>query len=824
MCGSVRNPWIRPIAISALAVALTAPAGAGGKSFTIIEEMTPDGFTRSIKPFGLSGSGRFVVGEVSTSQGTSPAVWSRQDGIVELRTDFSQAPPQVPERFSEAWPVRGMAISDDGQIVVGVGGVWEQGVPFVQEVGFRMVRVAGDDSARFMPDPAEVMSGESLKQARALDVVRAGGSTLVVGVQQSKATLWIDDAEPVTLPALGDPEWPGEPVAFSADGRFAVGRSDASTGSAPTRWDLETRTPELIGQTGFANRADDVSIDGSVIVGTMENPDLFGSVEAFRWTAATGMVGLGGISPDFGSLNALVSGDGSMVFVEAFDPNGDEVAAVWTAEGGMRPLTSFLQNELGIALPDDLSSRGPIAIRRVTGVSTDGATITGVLVTGKAFVAEISCLDSDDDGLCDDWELAGIDINGDGVIDLPIHLWGAAPDRKDLFVEIDAAPGFEPLPETITMIEQAFAGAPVDAPDGVRIHLLLDTEEQMVSPVPIEDLGSSVEAVAADLDPWVDFNRLKSAHYGTPTERGSSNWEAIEAARQASFRYMIFTGLILGGRGIGMAEIMGDDAMFGFGGPSSGNGRFPAQNMAAIIMHEFGHNLGLRHGGAVDVLFKPNYLSVMNYNFTEPHPVLGDTYAMTYSQVETAPLNEGALDETVGVQGVSDPLIASRVTLWLSEGPDGAGGASAGLIDGAPLDWNGDGDDADAMTAVDLNTFWPAVLPSVFPETHRGFDDWSNIHLPLRGSANFGAFATRGDTTAALPEERAMREGLDIVAAIDGASPCPADLNGDGVVDGADLATLLGAWGGGGAPNLNGDGLVDGADLASLLGAWGACP
>ena len=47
------------------------------------------------------------------------------------------------------------------------------------------------------------------------------------------------------------------------------------------------------------------------------------------------------------------------------------------------------------------------------------------------------------------------------------------------------------------------------------------------------------------------------------------------------------------------------------------------------------------------------------------------------------------------------------------------------------------------------------------------------------------------------------------------------DLNGDGIVDGADLATLLGDWGGPGAGDLNGDGVVDGADLAILLGNWG---
>jgi hypothetical protein len=47
------------------------------------------------------------------------------------------------------------------------------------------------------------------------------------------------------------------------------------------------------------------------------------------------------------------------------------------------------------------------------------------------------------------------------------------------------------------------------------------------------------------------------------------------------------------------------------------------------------------------------------------------------------------------------------------------------------------------------------------------------------------------------------------------------DLNGDGQVDAADLAILLGAWGTPGA-DLNGDGTTSGQDLAILLGAWTA--
>ena len=65
-----------------------------------------------------------------------------------------------------------------------------------------------------------------------------------------------------------------------------------------------------------------------------------------------------------------------------------------------------------------------------------------------------------------------------------------------------------------------------------------------------------------------------------------------------------------------------------------------------------------------------------------------------------------------------------------------------------------------------------------------------------------------------------------------GSSPpeCPADLNSDGFVDGADLANMLSGW----APcqnqipgclgDLNLDAIVNGGDLSILLAGWGPCP
>lgn len=54
---------------------------------------------------------------------------------------------------------------------------------------------------------------------------------------------------------------------------------------------------------------------------------------------------------------------------------------------------------------------------------------------------------------------------------------------------------------------------------------------------------------------------------------------------------------------------------------------------------------------------------------------------------------------------------------------------------------------------------------------------------------------------------------------------CPADLNGDGVVDGGDLGLFLSAWGANFAhpADFDGDGLVYGSDLGVMLSSWGAC-
>lgn len=95
-----------------------------------------------------------------------------------------------------------------------------------------------------------------------------------------------------------------------------------------------------------------------------------------------------------------------------------------------------------------------------------------------------------------------------------------------------------------------------------------------------------------------------------------------------------------------------------------------------------------------------------------------------------------------------------------------------------------------------------------------------------------GALASTVTFTAQCGETYLIRvagvgvtSGIGTLTVRQAGSSCPqctADLNGDGTVDGTDLAAVLAGWGLA-AADLNGDGTTDGLDLAVLLAGWGPC-
>ena len=111
-----------------------------------------------------------------------------------------------------------------------------------------------------------------------------------------------------------------------------------------------------------------MSADGSTVVGQ----SAVGSTpwEAFRWTEAGGIEGLGSLSSAFGGSEAFgVSGDGSLVVGTSPSDTGS-TAFIWDEEHGMRAIAQLLVDELGL----DLTGW---TLTRATDISADGSVIVG---------------------------------------------------------------------------------------------------------------------------------------------------------------------------------------------------------------------------------------------------------------------------------------------------------------------------------------------------------------------------------------------------------------------------------------------------------------
>ena len=94
-------------------------------------------------------------------------------------------------------------------------------------------------------------------------------------------------------------------------------------------------------------------------------------------------------------------------------------------------------------------------------------------------------------------------------------------------------------------------------------------------------------------------------------------------------------------------------------------------------------------------------------------------------------------------------------------------------------------------------------------------DNPDNAHTIFVSVNALPAHLAHGDSCGLCEEDD------DLLLSVDESEVCSADVNGDGVVNAADLALLLGSWGQnpGHPADLGGDGVVDATDLALLLGS-----
>ncbi len=182
------------------------------------------------------------------------------------------------------------------------------------------------------------------------------------------------------------------------------------------------------------------------------------------------------------------------------------------------------------------------------------------------------------------------------------------------------------------------------------------------------------------------------------------------------------------------------------------------------------------------------------------NPVDGQIWFVT--EASNSLFNVTIDGQVVFVDSVSLPIITDPKSMSFSDNGDMFVMTSNGLVQlrrNGPNQWS-------ALDAPLFDGLVPALSEFAVTCSRTNFDP--KIHSGP-GYNNF------------LPEED---EDLFVNDYIE--VDCDADINGDGVVNGADLASLLAAWGSCDVclADVNGDRIVNGTDLANLLSAFGPCP
>ena len=150
--------------------------------------------------------------------------------------------------------------------------------------------------------------------------------------------------------------------------------------------------------------------------------------------------------------------------------------------------------------------------------------------------------DADGDGLPDEWEMNGIDVDSDGVVDLPLHQapFDANPEHKDIFVELDFMVSSPPDPGALADVVAAFAAAPVANPDGVSGITLHIVTDDTLPDVPGIALSFPVTGGSFDDLKLGDPVVLCDGAFGTEEERLDANCGGVLAAKRLAFHYGIF--------------------------------------------------------------------------------------------------------------------------------------------------------------------------------------------------------------------------------------------------------------------------------------------
>ena len=290
-------------------------------------------------------------------------------------------------------------VSLDGKVVVGSRGflasLWIDGVGFVtlpdrgnessvsdaNQDGSVVVGRRFDNSSIYY-QAVRWTQGDSIVLGRGLASDVTPDGAVIVGRQdlgflfnstESQPFQWTESSGMVGLGYLPGPtETLGGAVAVSADGSVIAGySSSANTFSFSTEAFLWTQAGGMIGLGdlpggNFNSTAIDMSADGSIVVGngTTGAPGDDAIQQGFRWTQSTGMVAMG-----VGSRVNAISADGSTMVGHGFTAPNVSEAVLWNSAGAMHSIKALLQAQ-------GINMTGWV-LNEATAVSADGRVIVG---------------------------------------------------------------------------------------------------------------------------------------------------------------------------------------------------------------------------------------------------------------------------------------------------------------------------------------------------------------------------------------------------------------------------------------------------------------
>ncbi|BCL73426.1 hypothetical protein TUMSATVNIG1_54020 [Vibrio nigripulchritudo] len=342
---------------------------------------------------------------------------------------------------------------------------------------------------------------------------------------------------------------------------------------------------------------------------------------------------------------------------------------------------------------------------------------------------------------------AGMDMYG----------WGARENQPDIFIEIDymdptngnrqaADEGIIPRKEALDKVKFAFQNR------GYSLHF--DTGSLHGQD---HNLGGGNQV---PFSPGISLSRSYN-----PVTLQSYKIEHMDIRRRLVFYYMMFGNSQnrTGASGSsGVAEINGNDSLITLGRWGLNSRSVLAKNtlinfQSGTIMHEFGHNLGLLHGGNENLNFKPNYYSVMNYMYqlnglSTLGQVEGDRYYLRNYKRELA--NQNCRNTPQNYATSTSELIngpygsPGNFKIDYSDGSgqpldetnlDETRGLGRSVTD--RVDFNCDGDSNDTAVSLDLTNV-SATSQTYGKTSLTDFNDWGAVSLRFRDtySGNTGAY------------------------------------------------------------------------------------